>query len=457
MNMKLLLMLLPAWALAACAMAESTLFDVGTGDGSGECHSTAGLYHLSKSTIRIKVNEFIDQTGVGDFYIDKVESRVKPDPHHVYCLDFLASPTSVDTFLVKKSNGLLEKISSEAKDQSVEIAKTLIKTLFVGLSGNPQFDERLTQARSFGLPPRLGSTLRFEAEFDPFNKPQVAMINDALNDFGFCLVLDGQAFDDRHEDIDSYCDHPTRRKRRTAQLTKASTMEALRPAKPGGRGIFYRPRQPYKYYLFAKRNRQVSGGWQLRGTETVYFENNSPIFSIAIDRTFFAERKTTLVFDNGALRDVEITKDSELAGFVQIPLTVAQSIAALPANIIQVRIDATNNRNALIKAQSELLAAERRRSERLLQLRGLQPAGSQNRSLDPRFNGATRDVQSIDGNANRALTLTGVPSHDQCMIDCSKSESDGAICNKFCGCMISCAPSGDQTSCKRVCARGGAG
>jgi hypothetical protein len=121
---------------------------------------------------------------------------------------------------------------------------------------------------------------------------------------------------------------------------------------------FYRPRLPYNYMLLVKKNKQVAGGWELRGSsETVMLENGSPVFSVPIDRTFFTTRETALAFDDGVLQDVSIKKGSELLGFVQLPLAVAQTVAALPASILQVKIDGTNNRHKLIKAQPDLLAA----------------------------------------------------------------------------------------------------
>jgi hypothetical protein len=123
-------------------------------------------------------------------------------------------------------------------------------------------------------------------------------------------------------------------------------------------GIFYRPRRTRTIYLFIKRDLRRAGGWKLRASQAVAMENDSPTMFVGIDRTFFASRRTTVDFDDGVLTDINITKGSELVGFVSIPLYIAQSIVALPAQIVQVRINQDNRRAQLIDARKKLIDAE---------------------------------------------------------------------------------------------------
>jgi hypothetical protein len=437
---------------ASCSMSSSTLVDSKAQVG---CHSDAGSYFLAKSLLKVKVRELTaddEASKKAGYYIESVKQEVQPDRRYPYCLDYLASSSSNDTFLVKKTadKSLIKKITSSADDQSQQIASTLIDAAFIGISQNPAFNRNLAQATraSFGGPRIASDNLRFEADYDPFNVHQAAVINDSLNDFGFCLVLEDQTFDSRHAGIDDYCDHPLKYSSREAGLTKAGSGgdHYGLPPKAYTDGLFYRPRLPYNYLLFAKTNRQLPGGWKLRGTTTIYLENKAPIFAINIDRTFFAKRETTLDFDDGALRDIKIEKGSELVGVVSIPLQIAQSIAALPANIIQVRINNTNNQGKLIEAQTALIK-EKENTLKALETYEKTKATASPEALAAQQRMSTRSSANYEAQAN----LQNI-----CLANCLESDPTKPRCPRFCACMAPCQANsnGDQTSCKANCENG---
>ncbi len=451
--------------LAACAMSQSTL--VSPKDAVG-CRSSAGAYNLSKSYIAFDIHKEPTGIGTAQGYFLRVPGApqsgiavmVKPDPQYTYCLDYLASATSNDTFKVEKDKHILKKISSKADDQSAVIASTLIKTLFVGLSENPNFDQTRTMARSLGRA-TLGGTLVFSGVIDPFDHDDVNRINDSIRDFGYCLFLEGEPVDPGHDDVDAYCENPIawarNRSRRITGLhgvpQKASNApktidRAGQDVAPRNyaQGVFYRPRIGVTYYLYVKENlklRGVRGAWKMRATATAFLENAAPVFSVGVDRTFFATRETTLDFDQGVLKDVTISKTSEVAGFVTIPLQVAQSVVALPANIIQVKINLTNNNAALVIAQDALVNAKINlaNSQRTLAatpVPGATPGGGQ-RSL-----GDVSGPQSFAANGGYA----------QCMSPClsrGPGNSEPA-CSRYCTCKVNlCAGKGDDLACENSC------
>jgi hypothetical protein len=53
--------------------------------------------------------------------------------------------------------------------------------------------------------------------------------------------------------------------------------------------------------------------------------------------------------------DVAIDKQAELAGFVSIPLALAQAIVSVPAQIVTFRLADINNQAALLGAQTQLI------------------------------------------------------------------------------------------------------
>jgi hypothetical protein len=493
-----------AVALAACSMVSSGLLDEDPHKPLA-CRSQAGAYYLSKTFLEISIVEDIEAgraAGVPVYRIQAVSDVNKdnqsggglkpvihPDSRHPFCLDYLAMPTSNDTVLIQKNQQLLERITTNADDQSAKIAENIIKTLFAGLSNNADFNQTL---RSGGAALGTGSIVpRFNGEFDPFDKVETAKLNHALKDFGFCILVqyDGAPVDPAGHDVQHYCDEPlsyfhakTARPRGARNANEYSDdVHAYLEApdrhqrthdgpRPYTDGIFYRPRLPHSVFLFTKKNPKAREGWRLVGSETALFENRSPVVRVAVDRTFFALRKTTLYFDQGVLRDIEIKKDSELAGFVAIPLQIAQSVAALPANIIQVKIKQTNKYNELIKARSELIAAETQLAVLEKERRRVDPTGSLSnvplRSSGPdRSSGGGWTTTPTAAGANPA---GGVPplnvldpaqrsvaviGGEQCIDQCRATGRGPVQCGKYCNCLQTACRFGSADSCRQACWR----
>jgi hypothetical protein len=354
--------------LAACSMAQSTLIQETATTG---CSSTAGSYFLSKSYVKVVVGGSTAPT----FYLKNVQITHRADRAHKYCLDYLGSPTANEAFVVERNPaGLLRRIYSNAEDQSAKIAKTLAKTLFTAASGNANFNEERSTGGATPATPDI-----FTAEYDPFDPADAALTNDGLRYFGYCLVIEAADLPPAARNVDDYCERPLAHSSRERAMRQSFDHAAAGDGHviKEVRGILYRPRVAYVLYLFQKANLKVHGGWSLRASEAVHMENQSPILSVGVDRAFFASRKTNLLFDDGVLYDINIDKKSELAGFVEVPLYIAQGIAALPANIIQVRINANTSQTNLINAQSQLIQSRIDYATTLASLRERQkPAGT---------------------------------------------------------------------------------
>ncbi len=327
------------------------------GDDGSSCSGSAGTYYLSKSHLKVAVLRSAD----GKHDLEKIEVIARADRGHGYCLNFAASATSKDTFVVQKDNTehLLTRITSRAEDRSTQIADKIVQTVFEGLKAGAVDPFRSGTEEG---PPQLAKA--FEGEYDPFNEHETRLFNEGLKDMGFCLYLD-DGLRGRRPPIGAYCDNPLGETGREQVLQKANAYASRKAlaesAFQRAEGILYRPRLPYTLYLFQNRRPglKLPGNWALWQSKTVFFENRSPTLAVAIDRTYFSDRKTTLRFAMGVLQDVYIEKDSELANVATIPLKVANSLAKLPGEIIRLRTDVTNRREQLIRAQDQLIAAER--------------------------------------------------------------------------------------------------
>ncbi len=337
-------------ALAACSMADSSLIGQADAPSGLGCRGTSGAYYLSKTYFKVKV---VKHQLPGGAWVNELVELVptrRPDRNHGYCLDYLASATADEKLHVKMDNDfLLQSISSEAVDQSGYIIKTLIRAAFTGITH--------VQARSFRSHKAQPVDV-FEGEWDPINKVQSAVVNSALKDAGFCVIVEGATFDLARQTVDSYCNDPA-----SAHAVKNAPREAFEEAPAANRrlhvkGIAYRPRVPHAVYVFVNPTPGKRGRWTLAEVKSVPIENDQPTVSVGVDRSFFAARKTSLVFDQGALRNICVHKTSELLEVSTIPLEVAKNIVALPTNVIQLKVQNTNNYAELINAENELIKTQ---------------------------------------------------------------------------------------------------
>jgi hypothetical protein len=384
--------------LTACSMLSSDLFNEASIQQARHeqrpvCSTTAGSYHVSKTYFRLRVDQLETAGGpVSLFRYVTVQRR--PDRTMGYCLDLNPSITSTDKVRVYKTNltpqakvttdaranangdytgatkdswdaleaeikqthaggsDLLQVIATDSIDETAYIAKVLIRTLFVGLSGNSTFntDRAITQDQA--------GVRKLDLEYDPFDLQQTAAINDALRKYGFCVLVQGVTFERESDTIDSYCDHPKQAALRAQALTRTLKVAEEAKVEQQVRGVLYRPRLPYTVTLFVKNNLKLKGGWRLRASEIVEMENISPVLSLGIERAIAAQRKTMVFFDQGVVQNVCIFKSSELQPLVEIPLEIARSVVALPANVVQVQISSLSNDKQLVDAQDKLIKAQ---------------------------------------------------------------------------------------------------
>ena len=327
------------------------------------CASDGGAYYVSKSEIMVEVGRYSIETpsGGSEFFnqLDNVDIKRKPDRDHGYCLDYAPAATAADKVYVKKTaNYLLQTISTQAIDQSAYIITSLISAGFRGIAGLAGGGYRAD-----AKPVKVGTA--FRAEYDPFDVERSVVVNEALTHLGFCLILEDQTFDTNRLTVEQYCNDP--------QRALASVQAGWgQPYKLGGRrppgrirqapvtGILYRPRVPYNYYLFVKRRERGRVRWKLRKTSVARLENKSPILAVGVDRTYFATRRTSLIFDEGSLKNICIYKSSELEQIAEIPFSIANNLVALPTNILKLRLENTNNFAKLAKVEQELIATQRK-------------------------------------------------------------------------------------------------
>jgi hypothetical protein len=375
--------------IGACSVADSLYVDPAAmraasftaSAGAPLCKTSLGSYSLPKTFLKVIVQRGADGTP----QLGSITEIRRAESSLTFCLDHLADPLADDEIRVIKSSGqvdpsygatkvagqftdngagatpaqpatstlpntygsqLLQWVVSNTVDQSEYIAKVLIRTAFVALSGKPNFTP-LQRSGSAGELPNLAVL-----EYDPFDLERSALINQRLRLLGFCLVLENFTFDTRRMTVDQYCNEP--RLIQTAFTEAYTAYQSAPPPRIGG--IAYRPRVSYGLSIYQKANSR--GHWRLFKQQKVSLENISPVVSIGITRSIFAARRVALMFDMGVLKSMCLVKTSELQSAVQVPYEIAKSIIVLPTQVFEVKIGNVNDNISLLQAENGLIQAQ---------------------------------------------------------------------------------------------------
>lgn len=356
--------------LATCTVVESYRIPAVAGDPKlgTPCDSRLGSYALPRGYLRIQVG--LDGTKKTPGIVEQagklpIQIIRHPDPALTFCADHVNSyaaddridmlkwplaPDAGDKKTAKEQKGaFLGAVTVNATDQSVFIINSLIRALFIGLSGSPDFGESRSLIQS--------TEIVADLEYDPFNPVEAAAVNARLTKLGYCVVLEGYSFDSSVISLNQYCNDPERSSGAVTMVTKAYMRVVDQPLSPHLAGIHYRPRQPYRLMTFQRSDKHRE--WVLSRMDTVELENLSPVMTLAIQRAAFAGRSAYFLFDEGALKTACLSKKSEIEGFVQIPLEISRSLLELPGTIFKVQIDQFSNLNDLANVQQQLYLAQK--------------------------------------------------------------------------------------------------
>jgi hypothetical protein len=348
---RLLTALAAAAALAACTQVIETVpFEpVEFSSAPTRCHSALGYYFLPRALLNVKAtSDPVARTRTLD--LGSVPTTIA-DTKQAFCLDYLASPQSIDLVVVDRSPlGLLQRINSNVEDRTPQIAQMLIQTA-----------ENLAIAgRAAALPNTQSDSLNIQ--FDPFNYADMVETKKALRRFGFCIYVEGYSFPSEglsnqqiRAGANDWCSSPIEA---TPFFEHPLLTFAKLPVPPEAmrRGVLYRPKSTHNIVILRRKD-PAGGPWELFQTKRFELPNASPVLSIGIERALFTTRVTTVNFNDGTLTDVAVDKDSEAVGFVTIPLAAAKAITEVPSQIVKFRIADTQSHAALINAQGNLLKA----------------------------------------------------------------------------------------------------
>lgn len=268
-------------------------------------------------------------------YTIVMSQSIGPDPDQMYLLKHHRLPTATDQLQVTVgTNGLLNGINSTNNDRSgailEKLAELAIETfkLAAGVPAPP-----LNALRTDSKP---AYPKKFEVEFDPANDSErTAAIAGLKAATGLDLLVTP----------------PSR-----STVSKPGSLQSKN-------GFFYRPLLPWKF---------VVSNTKQTVTKTLLLPNEAPAIRFDIRRTAFGTSTSNIGLTNGLLTGYHLDKPSEIEGFVDVPINIVKSVAGIPTNLLQLKINLSNQRNtynqslsnevtsaqALLEAQRRLIEAQ---------------------------------------------------------------------------------------------------
>jgi hypothetical protein len=361
-------------ALSGCSVLSSQTAKDLIEEGSA---ATGVRYALPRSVVDMAL--YVDPDKA-TFHVVLDGPHSIADPQHRYYLQYRPHPSYDDDIAVTVSDkGLLKTVSSTSTDRTKEIILNLVRG-GVGLPG-------LLEAA--GAP--KGAKLLRQVRIDPTNPTELKTVEDGFNaavrEFAYveatrCVVKLGKR--EGADSIGRFLLDPSKEARcneflalagndkllalagekKGAELKKADRryirLEVSPPltatARSGPRqkpdckvGICYRPAVPF---VIEKR----VGKSILKSI--VLLPNLSDPVEIDIERAFFVKKYQVVEFDdNGQLKKLTVSKDSELYAISSLPVEVVSAVAEslrLRIKVLDQRINYANSTGELIKARADL-------------------------------------------------------------------------------------------------------
>ncbi|WP_139311603.1 hypothetical protein [Desulfovibrio sp. DV] len=252
------------------------------------------------------------------------------DPTQVYSLQYVPGSASNDDITIAVKDFFISSVNTTTEDQSAAIAKKsveLIKQAILLGTGLP------------GAAPTGGA-----AQISPSAKPEAFDVEidpiDILNFVNKGTGIEGTS------NVPNPCHmFPDEIQINVNALIPPGAISSA--DKTGGDGVRYRAAFPYRVLVTATAGIAVAR----RIERIVLLPNESPAYLFDLRRTAFVKKTYAVQFENGFLTSAKINKPSELLAGVSLPVDIIKSIASIPAEIIQLKINYNSQQQALLEAE----------------------------------------------------------------------------------------------------------
>ncbi|MEL6625151.1 MAG: hypothetical protein AAFQ83_01885 [Bacteroidota bacterium] len=251
-------------------------------------------YFLPKAEIDLTIAEGGQITINGTEYV--------PDPKHQYFFKYSPSPfTDDDITICYGPKGFLSKVHTIVDDQTADVISRILdigEALVTGTAGS---------TRSIPL---------FTGKIDPFDEEQKTALNGILQPKG--LTFDAKILGDENR-------------------------KGVNPESVSKTGIYVKPRAIAELSITSAAGKRV---------KHVHVPHPTLLEMIEIPSAPFVKTEFELDFDdNGYPTIVKIKKPSSALALVELPLKIIKAVVALPAQLVQMRINIDNTRATSLQSK----------------------------------------------------------------------------------------------------------
>lgn len=277
-----------------------------------------------------------------------------PDPKCFYLLKYLPNPAADQTVSVSlNQQGLLQSVNVTTEDKTpeiivkiTEIAKEIIKLPVLGV-------------------PSVPSDLMKRLELPEF-KPKFIRKTDAVFNPQDLIAKEEQVYAFPKITI-ALKPHDPNQQSSSDEPLKPSVREGIDIQKVQ-KGVYYRAPLPYVLTITMEGSQIIKDNpvdISYIKDVVAYLPNFSPILFMDITGAAFVRKVNNLSFDNGILTSFSITKPSQILAGLNIPLDILKSVATLPTELIQLKIDYSTAKTSLIQQKTAEIEAKQKLVEAL--------------------------------------------------------------------------------------------
>lgn len=256
------------------------------------------------------------------------------------------------------SDGLLNSADITATDRSGDIIVELAGAIAgLGKAGGPASVLRANNVSSAAPPDCATAIKEFAFQFDPMNGHSLdgdaTGINDRLANAGWPFklsVLAGNISNASASSVSSSWNTPVRATRRDGA-----------PYPKSVDGLLYRTALPVTIVV-EQCNKPCAAEGAIPipvQASLVSLPQAGPISYIPMRSSAFVQTVDNVVFANGMLTSWEANRPSEVLEFVRLPIKIARSIVSIPTELIQLRVNYTNEATTLQQGYAQQLEAQR--------------------------------------------------------------------------------------------------
>lgn len=311
--------------LCACTAVTSKHTPLGSKTSNGVDYS------LPAGVLTLRIHKIGLEKGYIAYVPSITQPSIVPDPGFTYTLSYDPRFTASDHIVIQKTDsGLLTKVDLKSKDETGSVIATTVDLAKSAIFGIPP--EEGPPGTILGTEP--GRVLVFEAQFDPFDE---MALNDVFSAASAATHKSGE--NDR-----------LKLSARFERSGMAVGTGQVADSKLCTASICYREMATFD--LIVLDDNEVV----LR--RKISLPDKTRISGFSVERAAFVEKQTILDFSNGILKNVEIEKPSGALELLRIPLDIASALIAVPAEVIQLKIDTASDTDKLHKARTTELDAK---------------------------------------------------------------------------------------------------